>query len=242
MVVKEKVVLITGASEGIGKATAELLSSKGAKVAVAARSKDKLDNLAASFEDGFAVVADMTDAKSIKNMVDAVHEHFGRIDILINNAGQALRSPVVDIKVDDFKKIVDLNVYGPLLALQAVVPIMKRQGGGTIINVSSNVSKMSIPGIGAYAATKYALNGLMLTARNELASENIVVTLMHPGLTATNFGKHAMHSSDVTFNRPAGMQGDTPQMVAEKILEAIDRQPAEQYMSKEIEQQYSVNS
>jgi short-subunit dehydrogenase len=242
MVIKDKVVLITGASEGIGKATAELLHSNGAKVAVAARSKDKLEELAVRLENSFVVPVDMTVPESISNMVEQVHTHYGRIDILINNAGQALRAPVTDIKVDDFKKIMELNVYGPLRALQAVVPIMKSQGGGMIVNISSNVSKMAIPGIGAYAATKYALNGLMLTARNDLASEGIVVTLMHPGLTATNFSENSIRNSDKQFNRPVGMQADTPEMVAEKILEAITNEPAEQYMSKEIEMRHTINT
>lgn len=83
-------------------------------------------------------------------------------------------------------------MYGPLLALQAVVPIMTANGGGMIVNVSSLVSKMAIPGIGAYAATKYALNGLMLTARNDLTASNVSVSVVHPGATATGFGENAI--------------------------------------------------
>jgi short-subunit dehydrogenase len=240
MVVKNSVVLITGASEGIGKATAELLSSKGAKVALAARSKDKLEQLAARLNDSLVVAVDMTVPESITEMIDRVRKHYGRIDILINNAGQALRAPVLKVSIDDFKKIMELNVYGPLRALQAVAPIMKSQGGGMIVTVSSNVSKMAIPGIGAYAATKYAINGLMLTARNELATDGIVVSIMHPGLTATRFGQNSISSPENKFSPPAGMQADTPQMVAEKILEAITNEPAEQYMSKAIEERYSI--
>jgi len=238
MKVNNSVVLITGASEGIGRATAKLLSSKGAKVAIAARSKDKLDILLNELSDGLTVQVDMTKPLSIQQMVKSVNDHYGRIDILINNAGQALRSPVVDIKIEDFQKIIDLNLYGPLLALQAVVPLMKKQGGGMVLNISSNVSKMSIPGIGAYASTKYALNGLMLTARNELASEGIVIGLMHPGRTATSFGENAIKGSSYEFHSPAGMQADTPEVVAEKILEAIINQPAEQYVSKEAELEF----
>jgi short-subunit dehydrogenase len=242
MTVEGKVVLITGASEGIGKETAELLDQKGAKVAVAARSKDKLDQLAEGMNDAFVIPVDMTDNVAITAMIAAVNEHYGRIDILINNAGQALMAPVIDIKVEDFKKIMDLNVYGPLRAMQAIVPIMKTQGGGMIVNISSNVSKMAIPGIGAYSTTKYALNGLTLTARAELESDNIVVTLMHPGATSTNFGKNAVVNSDTGFKPPSGMQSDTPEMVAEKILEAIEHGPAEQYMSEEVERQFSVSN
>jgi short-subunit dehydrogenase len=241
MTIEGKVVLITGASEGIGKVTAKLLSEKGAKVALAAGSEDKLNELAAELKDAFVIPVDMTVASSISDMVAAVHEHFGRIDILINNAGQALRGSVTEINVDDFKKIMELNVYGPLLALQAVVPLMKEQGGGMIVNISSNVSKMAIPSLGAYAATKYALNGLMLTARNDLASDNIVVSVMHPGLTATNFGQNSITNTESEFNRPSGMQPDPPELVAEKILEAITNEPPEQFMSPEIEHQFTMN-
>lgn len=244
MDVKGKVVLVTGASEGIGAATAQLLSARGAKVAVAARSIDKLNELAAELDDGFAVHADMTQPESITAMVDAVIDHYGRIDVLINNAGRALRAPIADVKVADFQNIIDLNVYGPLLAMQAVIPYMRRQGGGSIVNVSSNVSKMAIPTIGAYAATKYALNGLTLTARGELADDGIVVTVMHPGQTATNFGRNATVDASMTSAPPPSggstLSPDTAQDVAERILEAVVHGPAEQYMSAEMQHRFSM--
>lgn len=234
MKIKDSVVLITGSSEGIGKATAKLLTNKGAKVAIAARSKDKLEQLATTLKDSFPIVVDMTIPESIAHMVDQVYKRYGRLNILINNAGQALSASILDININDFKKIMELNVYGSLCSLQAVAPIMKAQGGGMIVNISSDVSKMAIPGIGAYAATKYALNGLMLTARNELASEGIIVNLVHPCLTKTDFIKHSISSSEEELDGPAGMQAITPEAVAEKILVAIANEPAEQYMNKMI--------
>jgi short-subunit dehydrogenase len=246
MDVKEKIVLVTGASEGIGESTARLLATAGAKVALAARSIDKLNDLADELNDSFAVHVDMTQPDSITAMVDAVVEHYGRIDVLVNNAGRALRAPVAQIKVADFQGIVELNVYGPLLAMQAVIPHMRTQGGGSIVNVSSNVSKMAIPTIGAYAATKYALNGLTLTARNELAEAGIVVTLMHPGQTATNFGRNAaVDQSMASAPPPSGGSNATPDTaddVAERILDAITHGPAEQYMSPEMEQRFALRS
>jgi len=234
MDISGRVVLITGASEGIGAATARLLTARSAKVALAARSLDKLNTLAGELNESFAVQADMTRRESITTMVDATLEHYGRIDVLINNAGRALRAPVADIKIADFQSIVELNLYGPLLAMQAVIPHMRRQGGGSIINISSNVSKMAIPTIGAYAATKYALNGLTLTARAELADDGIIVTVMHPGQTATNFGRNATVDQSMASAPPpsGGSQTtpDTPEDVAKQILEAIAKGPAEQYM------------
>ena len=246
MDVNGKVVLVTGASEGIGAETARLLTERGAKVAVAARSIDKLAELTGELSDSFAVRADMTQPESITAMVDAVIDHYGRIDALVNNAGRALRASVADVKVADFQDIVDLNVYGPLLAMQAVIPHMREQGGGSIVNVSSNVSKMAIPTIGAYAATKYALNGLTLTARGELSGDGIVVTVMYPGLTDTNFGRNAaIDQSMASAPPPSGgsdARPDTARDVAERIVEAITNGPAEQYMTEEMEQQFSMGS
>ena len=240
MDVNGKVVLITGASEGIGEATARLLAARGAKVAVAARSMDKLNALTGVLEDSFAVEADMTQPASITAMVDSVVERYGRIDVLVNNAGRALRASVAEVKIADLQNIIDLNIYGPLLAMQAVIPHMRAQGGGSIVNISSTVSKMAIPTIGAYAATKYALNGLTLTARGELAGDGIVVTLMHPGQTATNFGKNAtVDQSSASAPPPSGGSTPTPdtaQDVAERILAAITDGPAEQYMNSQSEQ------
>lgn len=246
MDVNGKVVLVTGASEGIGAATARLLTERGAKVTVAARSIDKLTELTGELSDSFAVQADMTQPESITAMVDAVVDHYGRIDVLVNNAGRALRASVADVKVADFQGILDLNVYGPLLAMQAVIPHMREQGGGSIVNVSSNVSKMAIPTIGAYAATKYALNGLTLTARGELADDGIVVTVMYPGLTATNFGSNAAVDESMASAPPpsggADATPDTAEDVAERIADAITNGPAEQYMNEEMERQFSMGA
>ncbi len=244
MDVEGNVVLVTGASEGIGAATARLLADRGARVALAARSADKLAQLSGELKDSFAIQADMSEPESIIAMVDATVEHYGRIDVLVNNAGRALRAPLAEVKIADFQDIVELNVYGPLLAMQAVIPHMRQQGGGSIVNVSSNVSKMAIPTIGAYAATKYALNGLSLTARGELAGDGIVVTVMYPGQTATNFGKNAtVDQSMVSAPPPSGGSNtspDTAEDVAKQILEAIVNGPAEQYMSAEIERRFSM--
>ena len=244
MDVRGKVVLVTGASEGIGAATARLLTARGAKVALAARSIDKLNVLTGELEDSYAVQADLTQPESIAAMVDAVVGHYGRIDVLVNNAGRALRAPVSDVKIADLQNIIDLNLYGPLSAMQAVIPHMRKQGGGSIVNVSSNVSKMAIPTIGAYAATKYALNGLTLTARGELADDGIVVTVMYPGQTATNFGRNAtVDQSMASAPPPSGGSNtapDTARDVAERILEAITVGPAEQYMSPEMEERFSM--
>ena len=229
-----KVVIVTGASMGIGAATARVFAHAGAKLVLAARSADKLAEVAKNLPAGaeaLIVPTDMTDQAQVRALIDAAYERFGRIDILINNAGQAAAGPIATVNPDHYRKIIELNLFGPLHAIQAVVPKMKQQGGGVIINISSNVSKMAIPGIGAYASTKYALNGLSLTARNELAEDNIRVVLFHPGMTATEFGKNALieHRGDgprPTRDEPM-RQPDSAEDVAQKILEAAINEPAE---------------
>ncbi len=173
----------------------------------------------------------MTDQAQVKALIDKAYERFGRIDILINNAGQAAVGPIATVSPKLYRQIIELNLFGPLHAMQAVVPKMKEQGGGVIINISSNVSKMAIAGIGAYASTKYALNGLSLTARNELAVDNIRVVLFLPGQTATEFGRNALRDETLSNWRPASNgpvhQPDTAEEVARQILEAAINEPAE---------------
>ncbi len=235
-----KVVIITGASEGIGLATAHLFATHGAKLVLAARSTDKLNALAREFRDqnveALPITTDMRDKDSVNHMVGTAHAHFTHLDVLINNAGQSHYASIEKVDAAAYQQIIELNLFGVLYAMQAVIPIMRAQGGGVIINISSNVSKMAIPNIGAYASTKYALNGLSLTARNELAADNIRVCLMHPGMTATDFGKNSLlipgdpppfSGASAFVNRPVP---DSPQAVAEKILKAAQDEPAEQFM------------
>jgi len=234
--VRNKVVIVTGASMGIGEATARVFAAAGAKVVLAARSEDKLRVVASGLSgESLVVPTDMTREKDVYALIEKAHAHFGRVDILINNAGQAAGGPVATVDPEHYRQIIDLNLFGPLYAMQAVVPVMKTQAeGGVIINISSNVSKMAIPGIGAYASTKYALNGLTYTARGELAPDNVRVILFCPGLTATDFGKNALRRDGGygpgTANTPRpnfNMTPDSAEDVAKKILEAAITEPAE---------------
>ncbi|KAB8141951.1 SDR family NAD(P)-dependent oxidoreductase [Chloroflexia bacterium SDU3-3] len=233
MDVAGKVVIITGASMGIGAAAARVFAEAGAKIVLAARSASKLEEVAKSLPahaEPLVVPTDMTDSAQVRALVDAAHERFGQIDLLINNAGQALVSAVAEISPERYRQIIELNVMGPLHAMQAVIPKMQAQGGGVIMNISSGVSKMAIPMIGAYASTKYALNGLTLTARNELAGQNIRVLLFHPGQTATEFGHNAMIDGKPSFQAPEVDQIDSAEDVARKMLEAATSEAAEMAM------------
>lgn len=232
MELHNNVILITGASMGIGEATARLLHSRGARVALAARSKSRLDALARELPGALAIEADMTNASDIKTMVDGAHQHFGRIDALVNNAGRGLYGEVERVSPQAYREILELNVLGPLIAMQQIVPRMRAQGGGSIVNISSMVSRAYIPRLGAYASTKYALNALSLTARQELEQDNIVVSVVYPGLTDTNFGANAVRNDDsmVARNRPGMPGADSPEHVAERIAYALESGDAEVFM------------
>jgi short-subunit dehydrogenase len=240
MDIQDKVVIVTGASEGIGLATARLFAQKGAKLVLAARSADTLhtivNELHEQHREAIAVPTDMRNRDAIEFLVDSVFQRYGRIDILINNAGQAALGNVADVDIDQFRQIFDLNVLGPVAAMQALIPKMRQNGGGLIINVSSTVTQMHLPTIGAYAATKAALNMISDTAREELASDNIRITTMFPGLTATNFGKNSLATPNTNQQGPRQPQGgpkpDSAEAVAQKILEAARNEPRDQYMDR----------
>jgi short-subunit dehydrogenase len=227
--IKGKVAIITGASGGIGLAAARLFAERGARVALVARSAERLASLAADLPDALAVPADMRDTAGVRAMVAEVQRHYGRVDILINNAGQGMHVPVAEADLDAYRAVFELNVVSVLNAMQAAIPIMRAQGGGVIVNISSGLSKRIVPGVGPYASTKYALNALTLTAQMELAPENIRVVLMLPGLTATDFHTNAAAMPTGQRDRMRTMPADTPEHVAEKIAEAVETEAAEVY-------------
>ena len=227
MKIQNTVVIVTGASGGIGLATAKALSNKGATVVLAARSKDKLTQLEKEIPNSFAVVADMRKTEDISNLVKTTFEKYGHIDILVNNAGQGMRAGIEDIKMDDFKDIMELNVFGVLTAMQQVIPIMRTQGGGLILNISSMVSKNYFPQLAAYSATKYALNAITFTAKAELEKDNIMVSAFHPRMTATEFGANARGQQyNSSAGRP-GMDAESAETAANAIVEQIENDTAE---------------
>jgi short-subunit dehydrogenase len=236
MDVKGKVAIITGASEGIGLATARRFASEGAKLVLVARSQEKLQalaqELATSDCEAIARPADMRDQKAVESMISETFAYFGRIDILINNAGQAAVGYVETVNVDDFLRIWELNVLGPLYAMQAAIPKM-RAFGGLIINISSMVTKMHIPALAAYASTKCALNMLSETARVELEKDNIRVLTVFPRMTSTDFGKNSLGDQTIRQRQRSSHPAytpDTADWVAGRILDAAQKEPAEQYM------------
>ncbi len=239
MELKDKVVVVTGASGGIGLATARAVAAAGAKVVAAARSGDQLAQLVEELRregrEALAVPTDMRRQNEVMQLIETAFQHYGRIDVLINNAGQAVAGTVADMDLDAYRQVIELNMFGPVYAIQASVPKMRTNGGGIIINVSSMVSKMRIPGLGGYASTKSALNMLSDTARGELAPDNIRVITVYPRTTATNFGRNSLGNQQMRQQQrrnaaASGMVVDTPEYVAGKILEAMQKEPVEQFM------------
>jgi short-subunit dehydrogenase len=233
MDIKGKVAIVTGASSGIGLATAKLLSSKGAKLTLVARSKDKLDLLAKELPIAFAVTADISKVEDVKRMIKQTYEHFGRVDILINNAGRGYDVPVEKTEIDIFRYIFDLDVVGPVVAMKEVIPIMRKQGGGTIINISSGTALMHLPDNGPYAGLKRALAHISLTARNELEKDNIVVSVVYPYITLTDFEKNTIKDASLQQGeetpeaQEAFKKADPPEYTAKRIVEGIEGGEAE---------------
>lgn len=233
MNIKNKVVIVTGASSGIGLATAKLLWEKGAKVVLAARSLDKLTRFSKTITGSIAVCADMTKKEDIKKMIDKTLSHFGRVDILINNAGQGYDALIEQIDTEVFRKLFELNVLGPLIAMQQVISVMKKQKEGMIINISSGTALMSLSSMAAYSSLKRALVGISLTAREELKSYNILVSVVYPYITITDFEKNTIKAKVKKFENKSFDKGlnpsDSASYVAGIILDGIKNEEPEIY-------------
>lgn len=223
MDVRNKVVIVTGASSGIGLATARLLTKHGSKLALVSRSKERLEEISKELPNSVAVPADMTKINEVKRMVEQIASHFGKVDILINNAGQGYDVPVEKIDIDTYHYIFDLDVVGPLVAMQQVIPLMRKQGEGAIINISSGTALMHLPNMSAYASTKRALVGISLAAREELKEDNIAVSVVYPYITLTDFEKNTIkYAKSDREEEPTGpFPADTAEYVAQKILDGI---------------------
>jgi len=221
MKIENSVIVITGASSGIGAATARAASVAGARVVVAARRGDRIRELAGDLRDARAVRCDVTDAADVASLVATTLDAFGRIDVLVNNAGQGLQAEIDAIALDDFRSLLELNLIAPLAMMQAVLPIMRRQGSGSIVNVSSGTTFADVPGTGAYVATKIALERLSAITRNELDESGIVVSTMIPFATDTEFLESIRAGRSDAEAMTAGATFDPPDRVAEAILQLI---------------------
>jgi len=181
----DTVALVTGASSGIGEATARSLAARGAKVAVAARRLERLERLAAEIGgDGhtaLAIESDITDQAQAVNAVDRTVDQLGRLDILVNNAGVLKFARITDMPLADFRRILEVNAVGCWLGMKAVIPALKAAGGGSIVNISSVEGFTGAAGLSAYSASKFAIRGMTKAVARELGEYKIRVNSVHPG-------------------------------------------------------------
>jgi NADP-dependent 3-hydroxy acid dehydrogenase YdfG len=189
-----KVAVITGASSGIGEATAEALAAERAAVVVAARREERLENLVERINgDGgkaLAVACDVTEEEQAHTLVRKAKEEFGQVNILVNNAGVMQLSEVEKGLSDEWRTMFEVNVLGLLYATEAAIEVMKEQGSGHLINISSLASRGTRPGLGVYSGTKMAVNGISEALRQELLEDNIRVTMVEPGAVETELPEH----------------------------------------------------
>jgi NADP-dependent 3-hydroxy acid dehydrogenase YdfG len=187
--IEVKVVVITGASSGLGEATARHLSAQGASVVLGARRRDRIqslaDELTRSGGKAIAMTTDVTHCEQVKNLVDAAVQTYGRIDVMINNAGLMPQAPLERLKIDEWDRMVDVNIKGVLYGVAEALPHMKQQKAGHFINVSSVAGHKVGPGFVVYAATKYAVRALSEGLRQEVKPYNIRTTVISPGAVAT---------------------------------------------------------
>lgn len=226
--VENKTVVITGASSGIGEATAKLLAAKGAKVVLGARRTERLDQMATEIEaaggTALARSVDVTDAESVEALVYNAHNMFGRVDAIFNNAGVMPLAPMSALKTDEWDNMINVNIRGVLNGIAAVLPIFKEQGGGHVINTASIAAHMVVPSGVVYCATKYAVWAISEGLRQE--SQDVRVTTISPGVVETELGHDISDATSKELLTQFRQIALTPDAIARAVLYALD-QPAD---------------
>lgn len=226
--IEGKVVVITGASSGMGEAAAKHLAELGATVVLGARREDRIEKLASEIRnnDGkaLAVAVDVTQRDQVKNLVDSAVEQFGRVDVILNNAGIMPLSPVDRLNVDEWDKMIDVNIKGVLNGIAAVLPYMKEQKSGQIINTSSVAGHKIFSGSAVYSATKFAVRALTEGLRMEVKPYNIRTTIVCPGAVKTELLEHISEADVRQANEDyVGAVGLSPDSFARVVAFAISQ-------------------
>jgi NAD(P)-dependent dehydrogenase (short-subunit alcohol dehydrogenase family) len=195
---RDKTVLVTGASSGIGRATALAFAAAGARVGLVARRRNVLEDVARAAGAGETAVlaADVTRRDEVRACFAEARSRFGRIDVVVNNAGILIPSPVTEMKAADLEAMLRVNLFGSLFVMQEAVPIMLAQGGGTIVNVASLAGRRGYTPLGGYCATKFGLVGLTEALRMELQGEPVHVALVMPGIVETSMVEQLTHDEE----------------------------------------------
>jgi NADP-dependent 3-hydroxy acid dehydrogenase YdfG/uncharacterized protein YciI len=220
-----KVALVTGASSGIGEATALALARLGARVAVAARRADRLDaivqRVAGDGGEAVALPVDVTRDADVRGLVRRVEDRFDALDILVNNAGIMLLAPVAEATGEDWERMIRLNLLSVMQLTQSALPAMKRRGGGHVVNIASLAGRIANPGAGGYAATKFGVVAFSESLRREVYKDAIRVTVIEPGVVATELGDHVENAG--------ARRGLAERVAAMRVLDADDVAAAVSY-------------
>lgn len=223
--IQGKVIAITGASSGIGEAAAELLADHGAKVVVGARRKDRLEMLVAGIEAKGGVAraraVDVSSRSDVQAFIDFAKAEFGPVDVIVNNAGVMPLSPMSALQVDEWDRMIDVNIRGVLNGIAAVLPDMKARGSGQIVNVASIGAHVVVPTGAVYCATKYAVWAISEGLRQE--SPELRVTTISPGVVATELGDDISDPATKGFLKDLRKSALTPDAIARAIAYAVEQ-------------------
>jgi short-subunit dehydrogenase len=225
-----KVVVVTGASMGIGEAIAKIFADQGATVVMLSRDTGRVEaarGRVGHTERTLAMACDVRHREEIDRAIGLTLHHFHKIDIWVNNAGHGLMDSVAEMNMALFREMFETNFFGAVAAMQAVIPIMRQQDGGTIINISSVAGHIPLPFHAGYSATKFAMNAIGKAAGVELKKERIRVLTVCPGYVRTNFSENVVRGNDLKRVRPASVKGITAERVARATLQGYLKQKRE---------------
>ena len=215
---------------GIGEAIAKLLADEGASVVLLSRDAGRAEaarDRVGQPERTLALACDVSHREQIDRVVGVAMAHFGRIDIWVNNAGHGIMDSVAQVDMELCREAFETNFFGALAAMQAVIPVMRKQGSGAIINISSVAGHIPLPFHAIYSATKFALNAIGKAARVELKSKGIHVMTVCPGYVRTNFGANVVRGRELKQVRPGSVRGISPERVARAVLRGYHKNSRE---------------
>ncbi len=226
--IEGKVIIITGASSGMGEAAARHLAAEGARVVLAARRTERIDTLAKEITNAkgkaLSIATDVTNHKDMERLAAVTMENFGRIDVLINNAGVMPLSPIERLKIDEWDQMINVNFKGVLYGIAAVLPYMKEQKSGHIINTASVAAYKVFPASAVYSATKYAVRALTEGLRQEVKPYNIRTTIIAPGAVKTELLQHISDRDVQSVNEEyVGRVGVSPDSYARMAAFAVSQ-------------------